>query len=358
MKYLSIVIWNCCFLPAFSQNSPTVTLVFVSPANDNYKNYEAVIDDVSYYSENTPSKNSESSDGEMPASSRNTVWLNNFQPGRHTIQVYSVRNGSNNERAGSIPVYSSTFTVKDGFDTKIAVRSNGQVQFSERISTANNNSRKVFESDNNIHSPGTNTTTADNTSGRKMNTHENENADNNAEDANRSTANNDRNNDDSYNNGNTSANGRHSRKRIDTAIVENDPGNNTINTSRNNERTDNNGSNSNGGIDNQNNNENRKAPMDDNQFNQLYETIRNQWLPGQKMKTISNEFLNGEDNFTTLQAKRLIQLVTEEGNRLKLAKSSYHCITDPENFSQLDDVLRYQTSRAELDDFVRDGAQD
>jgi hypothetical protein len=188
-----------------------------------------------------------------------------------------------------------------------------------------------------------------------MNTNENGSVDNNGEDADRSNANNDKNNGDSYNNGNTSANGRHSRKRIDTAIVENDAGENTINTSRNNEGTDHNSGNSNGGFDNQINDENRKAPMDDNQFNHLYETIRNQWLPGQKMKTISNEFLNGEDNFTTLQAKRLIQLVTEEGNRLNLAKSSWHCITDPENFSQLEDVLRYQTSRDELDDFIREG---
>jgi hypothetical protein len=354
MKYLSIIIWSCCFLPVFSQNSPTVTLVFVSPANDSYKNYEAVIDDVSYYSENT-SKNSERSSGEMSAVSRNTIWLNNFQPGKHTIQIYSVRNGSNNERAGSTPVYSSTFTVKDGFDTKIAVRSNGQLQFSERISTGNNNSGKVFESDNNIHLPGNNSTAANNTSGRKMNTNKNDNADINRENADKSTANSDENNDDSYNNGNTSANGRHSRKRIDTAIVGNDSGNNTVNTSRNNEGTDNNGGNSNGGFDDQSNDENRRASMNDNQFNQLYETIRNQWLPGQKMKTLSNEFLNAEDNFTTLQAKRLIQLVTEEGNRLKLAKSSYHCITDPENFSQLNDVFRYQTSRDELDDFIRNG---
>ena len=73
------------------------------------------------------------------------------------------------------------------------------------------------------------------------------------------------------------------------------------------------------------------------------------------MKTLSNEFLNAEDNFTTSQAKKLILLVTEEGNRLKLAKSSYQCITDPENFRQLEDVLRYQTSRDELDDFINEG---
>ena len=241
MKYLSLIICSCWFLPVFSQNSPTVTLVFVSSANDNHKNYEAVIDDVSYYSENTPAKNSENSEGEMSAQSRNTIWLNDFQAGRHTIQIYTVRNGSDNERDGNTPVYSSTFTIKEGFDTKIAVRNNGQVQFSDRISAGNNNPGHVFVSDNN-------------TPGKKMDANKNNNTDNNTSDVDRSTAN----NDDSFNNENTSANGRHSRKRIDTAIVENDPGNSTINTSRNNKGTDYNGRNSSDGFDNQNNNENGK----------------------------------------------------------------------------------------------------
>jgi hypothetical protein len=351
MKYLLIGIWSCCFLPVFSQNPSTVTLIFVSSTHDSYKNYEAVIDDVSYYSENTAT-NKESSKGEMQGS-RNTIWLNNFQPGKHTIEVYSIRNGSNDERKDNTPLYSSTFTVKDGFDTKIAVRNNGQVQFSDRISAGNNNQGNVFVSDNNTPSPN-NSTAAGNTPDKKMDANKNNNIDNNTSDVDRSTAN----NDDSFNNENTSANGRHSRKRIDTAIVENDPGTNPINTSRNNKGTNNNGGNSSDGFDNQNNNENSKAPMDDNQFNTLYETIRNQWLPGQKMKTLSNEFLNAEDNFTTSQAKKLILLVNEEGNRLKLAKSSYQCITDPENFRGIDDVLRYNASKDELDDFVSEGGRD
>ena len=352
MKYVSIVIWSCCFLPVFSQNSSTVTLVFVSSTHDSYKNFEAVIDDVSYYSENT-STNRESSKGKMQGS-RNTIWLNNFQPGKHIIDVYSIRNGSNDERTDNTPLYSSTFTVKDGFDTKIAVRNNGQVQFSDRISAGNNNPVNVFVSDNNTPSRN-NSTAAGNTRDKKMGANKNNNTANNTSDVDRSTAN----NDDSFNNENTSANGRHSRKRIDTAIVKNEPAaGNDINTSRGNERTNNNSSNSDGRFGNQNNDENGKAPMDDNKFNELYETIRNQWLPGQKMKTISNEFLNAEDNFTTSQAKKLILLVNEEGNRLKLAKSSYQCITDPENFSAIDDVLRYKASKDELADFVSEGGRD
>ena len=98
--------------------------------------------------------------------------------------------------------------------------------------------------------------------------------------------------------------------------------------------------------------------MNEDQFNEFYESLRNQWLPGQKMKTLSNLFLNAEDNFSTAQAKQLIKLLTEEGNRLKLAKAVYPCITDPENFSDLDDLLRYKKSKAELDNFVSEGGKE
>lgn len=40
-----------------------------------------------------------------------------------------------------------------------------------------------------------------------------------------------------------------------------------------------------------------------------------------------------------------------------LAKSSYHCITDPENFNEIADVLRYKTSRDELDNFVKENGE-
>jgi Domain of unknown function (DUF4476) len=100
---------------------------------------------------------------------------------------------------------------------------------------------------------------------------------------------------------------------------------------------------------------NNNVAMDDKRFSQLYESVRNQWFPGQRMKTLTKEFLNTPDRFSTYQAKQLVLLVNEEGNRLKLAKSSYHCITDPENFDEMNDALRFKTSREELDAFVNNG---
>jgi len=62
--------------------------------------------------------------------------------------------------------------------------------------------------------------------------------------------------------------------------------------------------------------------------------------------------INGH-NFTTLQAKELIEFVTDENNRMELAKASYSTITDPDNFRQIYDVFRNQSSKDEMDKFIR-----
>jgi hypothetical protein len=134
--------------------------------------------------------------------------------------------------------------------------------------------------------------------------------------------------DGNYNNGTANRNGRMNRDR--------------------------NNSNTNGGNEDQNNDYNRKMPMDDNQFSQLLETIRNQWLPGAKMSSVRNEFVVSGHYFTTMQAKQMIEFVTDENNRLQLAKASYRTITDPENFRQLYDVFKYQASKNEMDNYIRD----
>ncbi|MFN2458886.1 MAG: DUF4476 domain-containing protein, partial [Chitinophagaceae bacterium] len=51
-------------------------------------------------------------------------------------------------------------------------------------------------------------------------------------------------------------------------------------------------------------------------------------------------------------ARQLIQLIDSESNRLQLAKSSYRSITDPNNFTQLYDLLNSQSSRNELAAYV------
>ena len=331
----------------FSQSPQTLTLTFISSGKDSHKNYEAVIDDVSYFSENNAKADSQQKAGVR----QNTIWLDNFLPGKHSIKVYGIRNGSNEERTGHSPVYSSTFTVKEGLDTKIAVKNNGHVQVTEKLS----NSVKRATGGNKINEDG-------NATNKNINSADNDDFEENYKQKQFTPASIDEDDSSISSTGNFDGYERRSSKRLDTAIVyNNEKDQNALNAGKNSKdklKSEVRTAKPNSEFDHQYKDDNTKQPMNDDQFNELYESVRNQWRPGQKMKTLNNEFLNAEDNFSTAQAKKLIKLLTEEGNRLKLAKAVYPCITDPENFSDLNTILRYKASREELDNFVSNGGKE
>jgi Domain of unknown function (DUF4476) len=351
MRYLLIGIGaNLLSCVAFSQALPTITLVFVAADNNKYKNYEAVIDEVSYYSEQPVSAKS---------NDRNTIWLKNAQAGRHRIAIYKIKKGSHEERSSTTPVAMSSFTVRQGFDTKIAVKTNGQLQFSERASGANYNvSGKDAPSNGDIGlTKSTGNTAVDKNLNKPGSSNKKNHKDANSNNVDAAKDNRPQNEEDSYNNENIEPGDRHSRKRIDTGVIKISSNSAAVETKKvlpvRKRSTIGRSTNA---LDDQQINDEPLSAIDDKQFNEFYEMLRNQWLPGQRMKTLISEFSNTGDLFTTAQAKKMILLINEDGNRLKLAKSSYHSISDPENFKEMDDVLRHKTSRAQLDKFVQDGA--
>jgi len=95
-----------------------------------------------------------------------------------------------------------------------------------------------------------------------------------------------------------------------------------------------------------------RTPMSDVDFNYLYRNIQNQFGLGVKMSSLTDAFASTTNYFTTSQAKQMIELVSDENNRLQLAKASYDNIVDPANFPQLYDVLSSQASRNELAAYV------
>lgn len=101
------------------------------------------------------------------------------------------------------------------------------------------------------------------------------------------------------------------------------------------------------------NNGNNKVAMNDADFNSLYQSIQMQFIPGEKMNSLTIAFNNKSYYFTSAQVKKLIQLITFESNRLQLAKLSYRTIVDRNNFNQLQDLFNSQASRDELDAYVR-----
>jgi hypothetical protein len=92
--------------------------------------------------------------------------------------------------------------------------------------------------------------------------------------------------------------------------------------------------------------------MSDANFNAVIQQVESQWLPGGKMSALTNIFASPGNYFSTAQARQLINYVSEEANRLQLAKASYRSIVDPGNFTQLYDLLNSQASRDELTAYV------
>ena len=100
-----------------------------------------------------------------------------------------------------------------------------------------------------------------------------------------------------------------------------------------------------------------KVAMKEAEFNTLYRDIQNRYGIGAKMSALSNVFATENYFFTTAQAKQLIQLVSDESNRLELAKGSYDNIVDQANFNQLYDIFS-NSSRNALEVYVRDHQTD
>jgi len=95
-----------------------------------------------------------------------------------------------------------------------------------------------------------------------------------------------------------------------------------------------------------------KTPMATATFNKLIQDVKNEWMPGAKMNLLTSAFANTMNYFSTNQAGQLIQLVSDEDNRLTLAKSAYRNITDPANFAQLYQLFSYQANRDALAAYV------
>lgn len=116
----------------------------------------------------------------------------------------------------------------------------------------------------------------------------------------------------------------------------------------------NNGEYNNGGYNNgYSNGQYNKAPMADYQFSQIYESVRGKWFQASKVNAVKSEFSNTSVYFSIAQVSQLLQLITSESSRLELAELSYRVVADPQNFTQLYNLFSSQSSRNELDRYIR-----
>ena len=87
-------------------------------------------------------------------------------------------------------------------------------------------------------------------------------------------------------------------------------------------------------------------------FDKLYQNIYYQNSASTRYTSINTAFTTAGNYFTATQAKKLITLVSDQNNRLQLAKTSYKVLTDRSNYLQLSDLLSSTTSRNEFNNYV------
>lgn len=95
-----------------------------------------------------------------------------------------------------------------------------------------------------------------------------------------------------------------------------------------------------------------RAQITDYQFNQLLQSVKNQWSQSLKGQTIRDAFANTNYYYSTAQARQLLTQVTAESDRLELAKSAYKSITDPANFASLADLFSIASNRTEFNNYI------
>ena len=97
-----------------------------------------------------------------------------------------------------------------------------------------------------------------------------------------------------------------------------------------------------------------KQAMTVEEFDKMYRSVQNTWGIGAKMNYLTNIFATPTYYFTSDQARRMIELVSSESNRLQLAKSAYKQVVDQTvYFSQVSPILSSQTSRNDLEQYIK-----
>ncbi len=124
---------------------------------------------------------------------------------------------------------------------------------------------------------------------------------------------------------------------------------NDRNGSWNEDEWDNGGYGNGGGYNNGNGGYNNGQAMNDYDFNQLTQRLRNSWFGrlGAARDALTTSY------FRTEQVRQLLQLFTAESEKLELAKAGYRNTVDRQNYRTLYDQLSW-SSQSELDRYIRE----
>lgn len=91
--------------------------------------------------------------------------------------------------------------------------------------------------------------------------------------------------------------------------------------------------------------------MNDNEFKNVIAAIKKEWLESNKIKSASQVVKT--NSLTSAQVEQLLLLFNFENNKLQLAREAYANTVDKQNYDMLMDVFSYNSSKAELERFIR-----
>ena len=92
--------------------------------------------------------------------------------------------------------------------------------------------------------------------------------------------------------------------------------------------------------------------MSESTFNQFLQQVKSQWSNNGKINA-AKDGLN-RNYFTTAQVRQVLQMFSSENDKLELAKLAYRNTVDQRYYYQLYDVFSFQSTKEEMDRYIRD----
>ncbi|MES1216268.1 MAG: DUF4476 domain-containing protein [Bacteroidota bacterium] len=107
-----------------------------------------------------------------------------------------------------------------------------------------------------------------------------------------------------------------------------------------------------GGRDDRGYNDNSYSKaMNDLEFSRVLSSIQKEWIENNKVKSAMQ--IISTNYFTTIQVKQMLQLLNSENNKLDLAKQAFDKTVDQRNYTMINDVFSFNSSKEELARFIR-----
>jgi len=343
MKSLySILLAILIYVPASAQKA---ILRFEGLANSNnatVPNYMVDLDGKKYYSSNA----------DLTANGgASQIEVNQLPYGTHKIAVYETEGSATVNTSTANPIYSNNFQLRSGYDMVIAIRRNGQVSFSEKRITQNSTANSK-------------TPMTDSEFDKQMASINGKWSQTSKYNAVKSAISNKSNYFTTDQVGQLLLLLTSETRRLELAKLSypkiTDPSNfadvsELFKTQANKDNIDKFIQSKNIATTTSTDIDNARPPLTTQRFNQLKRQIGNQYQETGKIAVLRDALNVTTNYFTTAQLKELLLLISNENERLALAKQSYPRVSDQTNFTSLSTIFTVQTNRDDFNNYVKNG---